>query len=227
MKSLSSATLPTIIVSLIFGLSQIWISKRQSCTYSTQFILRIILPLSYLLLYTYAISYILQSEYHANDVYKIALADTEVYDYLASIAATYIILCFNLKSNYRRKKCAKKIIKTDRALNDIGIEVNSKKLRCYQILNIIIGFTMTFILIVTQYKKSTEHNTDVSDVIITKEFILFLPLILIFITEFQFAVYALIIYQRFCYINASLRNMIQFRNNTTTNLIKVATVDCK
>lgn len=111
MKDISSAMLPIIIVSLLFGVSQAWLSKWQNCTYSMQFILGKILPLFYLLIYTYAISYLLQFEHHTRDVYKIALSDTVIYDYLGSITATYIILLCNLTSGYRRKNAQRRSVK--------------------------------------------------------------------------------------------------------------------
>lgn len=106
--------------------------------------------------------------------------------------------------------------------------MNFKKLYCYQILQIIIGITLLVMLVIKQYKRSTENNTDeVVDVIISKEFILFLPLVLIFLTECQFAIYGFILYQRFCHVNAALRNMIKLSDNIEIYVIKVAAVQGK
>lgn len=227
MKNIHSAMLPIIIVSLLFGVSQISINKLQNCSYSTRLMFGKILPLVYLLTYTYAISYLLQFEHHTSDVYKIALSDTVIYDYLGSIATAYTILCFNLTDGNRIKKSVTKICKIDMIFEHMGIEVHYNRLFYYQILQTIIGFIFMLVLIIKQHKRSIENDLAdvIPDVIFAKEFILSLPLVLIFLMESQIAIYGLILYQRFCYVNTTLRNMTKLKHDLMDiNVVKVMSV---
>lgn len=223
MQGIFSALLPMIILSSVFGVSQTSLDKSGKRNNRKQVLMGRFLPLLYLLMYTYAIVYLLKNQHGSSidDYYnERALSNMSIFDYLGLIAATYMILLFNILHSNRLKKYVHKIHRADIILQSLGIEINFKRIYYYQILLIIFGFTFMLILIMNKYKGNSKTNS--TDIVITNEFILSLPLVLIFLIEAQLAVVALTLYQRFCYINNTMAVMINTKLDTTeTTIIKV------